>query len=78
MKNILLVTQGFPFGQTERGFLPAEYDALHRQHHLTVLAFDNGEYTAKAITRLAENEQSSFGYNIISSELIKNTDAVRI
>lgn len=43
MKNILLVTQGFPFGQKERGFLPAEYDALHEHHHLTVLAFDNGD-----------------------------------
>ena len=43
MKNILLVTQGFPYGQKERGFLPAEYDALHEHHHLTVLAFDNKE-----------------------------------
>ena len=33
MKNILLITQGFPFGQKERGFLPAEYDALHEHHH---------------------------------------------
>lgn len=43
MKNVLLITQGFPYGQSERGFLPAEYDALHQQHHLTVLAFDKGE-----------------------------------
>lgn len=43
MRNILLITQGFPYGQKERGFLPAEYDALHEHHHLTVLAFDNKE-----------------------------------
>lgn len=49
MKNVLLVTQGFPYGQTERGFLPAEYDALHQQHHLTVLAFDNGSDTAHTL-----------------------------
>lgn len=39
MKNLLLVTQGFPYGETERGFLPTEYDALSRHFHLTVLSF---------------------------------------
>lgn len=40
MKNILLVTQGFPFGKKESGFLPTEYERLSRQSHLTVLAFE--------------------------------------
>ncbi len=43
MKNILLVTQGFPWGQSERGFLPAEFEALHQNHRLTVLAYDSGD-----------------------------------
>ena len=39
MKNLLLVTQGFPYGETERGFLPTEYETLSRHFHLTVLSF---------------------------------------
>lgn len=39
MKNILLITQGFPYGESERGFLPTEYEVLSRHFHLTVLAF---------------------------------------
>lgn len=39
MKNVLLITQGFPYGESERGFLPTEYEALSRHFHLTVLAF---------------------------------------
>lgn len=42
MKSLLLVTQGFPYGESEQGFLPAEYEALRRHFHLRVLAFDNG------------------------------------
>ncbi len=53
-------------------------DYILVESSVTVKTHDNGEYTAKAVTRLAENEQSSFGYNIISSELIENTYAVRI
>lgn len=60
MRNVLLVTQGFPFGQTERGFLPAEYDALHQQHHLTVLAFDNGEDTAHSLHEDVEHIRYSW------------------
>lgn len=39
MKNLLLITQGFPYGEAERGFLPKEYEALSRHFHLTVLSF---------------------------------------
>lgn len=39
MKNILLVTQGFPYGNKECGFLPSEYEKLSQQSHLTVLSF---------------------------------------
>lgn len=60
MRNVLLVTQGFPFGQTERGFLPAEYDALHQQHHLTVLAFDNGEDAAHSLHEDVEHIRYSW------------------
>jgi glycosyltransferase involved in cell wall biosynthesis len=38
-----LVTQGFPYGENERGFLPTELEALLRSFQVTLLAFDNGE-----------------------------------
>ena len=41
--NLLLVTQGYPYGESERGFLPTELEALRRQCQVTLLAFDNGE-----------------------------------
>lgn len=41
--NLLLVTQGFPYGESERGFLPTELEALRRHFHVTLLAFDNGD-----------------------------------
>lgn len=43
MKNMLLITQGFPYGESERGFLPIEYEALSNHFHLTVLAFGKTE-----------------------------------
>ncbi len=41
--NLLLVTQGYPYGESERGFLPTELEALRRQCQVTLLALDNGE-----------------------------------
>lgn len=38
MKKILLVTQGFPFGNSERGFLETEYDILCSKADVYVLA----------------------------------------
>lgn len=43
MKNLLLVTQGFPYGESERGFLPVEYEALQRHFQVSVLAFGTQE-----------------------------------
>lgn len=44
MKNVLLVTQGFPYGTSEQGFLPTEYQKLQDAFHLCVCAYgDAGE-----------------------------------
>ena len=36
--NLLLITNGFPFGESERGFLPDEFRLLTERFHVTVLA----------------------------------------
>ena len=41
--NLLLVTQGFPYGESERGFLPTELEVLRHHFQVTLLAFDNGD-----------------------------------
>lgn len=38
MKKILLVTQGFPLGNSERGFLETEYDLLTKKFKVYILA----------------------------------------
>lgn len=43
-----------------------------------VKTHDGGEYTVTAHTRFAENQNSSFGYTIISSELIELGNAIKI
>lgn len=45
---------------------------------VSVKTHDNGTYQAICKTRFAESEASSFGYTIISSELIEKTNALKI
>lgn len=45
---------------------------------VTVKTHDNGEYAATAKTSFAKSSTNSFGYTIINSELIENTNAIRI
>ncbi len=40
MKNVLLITQGFPYGISELGFLPTEYAKLMKSCRLSILSFD--------------------------------------
>lgn len=47
MKNVLLVTQGFPYGTSEQGFLPTEYQRLAECFQLSLLSFD----TTSKLTR---------------------------
>ena len=42
-KRILLITNGFPFGESERSFLGVEVEQLTQQFYLDVLAPDNHE-----------------------------------
>lgn len=37
-KKLLLITNGFPFGESERGFLPAEFECLNEAFDVYVLA----------------------------------------
>ena len=43
MKKLLLVTQGFPFGNAERGFLKTEYDFLNKKFEVYTLAITDME-----------------------------------
>lgn len=46
MKNILLVTQGFPFGNSERGFLETEYKYLVEKANVHIVAVTDMEVTS--------------------------------
>ncbi len=75
---ILLIPRGYSEYRhtvTNIQTLP-DYILVHST--VTVKTHDNGTYTVTAETRFTENEQSAFGYNIISSDLTENTDAIRI
>ena len=37
-KSLLMITNGFPFGESERGFLSAEFPRLAREFHVHILA----------------------------------------
>lgn len=43
MKRILLITESFPFGDSELGFIQTEFDELIKNFHVTVLAWDSKE-----------------------------------
>lgn len=62
-KRILLVTNGFPFGESERGFLSEEVRCLTKKFDLLVLAPDNGEellYPTDGIARVFRYSFSLF------------------
>ena len=42
-QNLLLVTAGFPYGESERSFLSTEFDHLCRRFHVCVLAMHTQE-----------------------------------
>ena len=42
-KNLLLVTSGFPFGDTERGFISTEFDVLAEKFNVHVIAVGSRE-----------------------------------
>lgn len=37
-KKLLLITSGFPFGDTERGFISSEFEALHGEFDISIIA----------------------------------------
>lgn len=39
MKKLLLITQGFPFGESERSFLTTEFEELMRAFEVSILAY---------------------------------------
>lgn len=71
-KRLLLVTYGFPFGETERGFLDVEVKHLAEAFDLYVLALDNGEallYPTEGIKRVERYSFPSFHQSISPSML---------
>ena len=62
-KRLLLVTEGFPYGETERSFLGEEVRHLADAFELTVLALDNGKeliYPVEGIRRVERYRIPSF------------------
>ena len=62
-KRILLVTNGFPFGESERGFLSEEVKCLAKRFELLVFALENGEellYPTDGIARIFRYSFSLF------------------
>lgn len=43
MKKILLITESFPFGDSELGFISTEFDEMIKKFRVTVLAWDSKE-----------------------------------
>jgi len=42
-KNLLLITQGFPYGESERGFLSAEFTRLAKEFQVSIIAIGTKE-----------------------------------
>ena len=62
-KRLLLITNGFPFGESERGFLSEEAKLLAKQFDLLVLAPENQDellYPVDGILRIERYRYSSF------------------
>lgn len=56
-KRILLITNGFPFGESERGFLSEEIKALTEVFDVSVLALDRGEELRYPVGKLHRIEK---------------------
>ena len=62
-KRVLLVTNGFPFGESERSFLSEEVKQLAEQFDLLVLAPQNDDallYPVEGIKRIERYRFTSF------------------
>ena len=59
-KRLLLVTEGFPFGESERSFLSEEVRHLAEAFDLSVLALDNGEELKYPVAGLQRVERYHF------------------
>lgn len=62
-KRILLITNGFPFGESERSFLNEEVQKLMEAFDLYILALDNGDkllYSSEGIQRIERYTFTSF------------------
>jgi len=62
-KRLLLITNGYPFGESERGFLGAEAKLLASCFDLVIMALDNQDkllYPTEGITYIEQYRFSSF------------------
>ena len=62
-KRLLLITHGYPFGESERGFLGEEAKALADQFDLVIMALDNPDpliYPTDGIQHIERYRYSSF------------------
>ena len=62
-KRLLLITHGYPFGESERGFLGEEAKVLASEFDLMVMALDNADpliYPTDGIEHIERYRYSSF------------------
>lgn len=62
-KRLLLITHGYPFGESERGFLGEEAKVLAAQFDLVIMALDNADpliYPTDGILHIERYRYSSF------------------
>lgn len=62
-KRLLLITNGYPYGESERGFLTEEVKILSAQFDLYIMALDNGDdlrYPTDGISHIEQYRYSSF------------------
>jgi len=73
-KRLLLVTHGYPFGESERGFLAEEGKLLASRFDLVILALDNGDplvYPTDGIKRIERYRYSSSRKNLTAGALLR-------
>lgn len=73
-KRLLLVTHGYPFGESERGFLSEEAKQLSQRFDLVIMALDSPDpllYPADGIKRIERYRYSSSRKNLTGGALLR-------
>ena len=67
-KTLLLITEGFPYGEAEQSFIRTEFDYLNKKFKIFVWALDNNE---EIVHPIAEGDYSKYQYNKKKKDIIR-------